>query len=239
MPPLLRRGPSSKVVSVGDRARVIRLETIMETVTATVNRPQSRLATLFTNVIGTNIVYSIRMTVIIGLVILLTVCPVVLPGATPRIRTPCLMPLTIMTVLLIMTLTVNITLNSASTPIENLRVVTLTNALITDIGIVSIGTSAVCRSRRKTKIMTIISIRVLKNARTILETEVWAKVAALTMTPHLTFLGNAVPTLDRAPAIVVEMLRVPVLGRRHMVTSAVGWFRQASCREQLPRLSLV
>ncbi len=74
---------------------------------------------------------------------LFTVPPAVLHGDRFLRRTTWLIPLMIITVLLMISLTVSISLSRATTPNEKLNTSTILNALIRETGIVTTGTRAV------------------------------------------------------------------------------------------------
>lgn len=129
---------------MGSSASVMIAETTIDMVTATANRWQSRFATFVRKSIGMKMVYNMSDTVTSVLSRSFTVPPAVLQGERRLLPTTWLMPLIIMTVLLIMTLTVRTSFSSASTPSEKLKMSTMLKALTSETGIVMTGTSAVC-----------------------------------------------------------------------------------------------
>lgn len=103
-------------------------------VTAKVNRPHSRFDTLSMSAAGTNMVSSISIILITGLATLFTVLAIVRWEAQCFALSRCAEPLIIITVLLIMTVMVSTSLNSASAPTEKLNKDTMVSALTSDIG---------------------------------------------------------------------------------------------------------
>lgn len=116
----------------------------MEIMTATENRWHKVLATLSKKSIGINMVVNITEAVTKVFDNLRTVPRAVLCVARRLLRTKCLMPLIIITVLLIITLTVRTKFNKANTPSENFTTSTKLNALTKETGIVTAGTKVVC-----------------------------------------------------------------------------------------------
>lgn len=163
------------------------------------------------NVTGTNIVDSITVTFISVFRTRDTDPLAVLPGGSPLLTTMCLMPLIIITVLLMSSLTVSITLNTASAPTEQLKVVRTVNAFNNIMGIVTAGTSAVCTPRKNRHTIRNISTTVLNSAPIILRTESRMNGAALQGQRIPTFRGKNGRNLVSPVPTVPVALRVPVL----------------------------
>lgn len=231
-------GASSMVLSVGESASEPKLETSIEIVTATVNRWQNLLAILGRKVSGMNIEVSISATVTTGLEILSTVPRVVLCGCT-FLLTRCLTPLIMMTVLLIMTLTVSISLNRASMPTEQFSTYSMVKALMTEIGIVTSGTSDVCYARRNMIMMTMISSIVLSSATIIEWTDRCMNMAALQIVRYVMFLGKLCLSLLTPVWIVLDSVTEPVFGILKTVIVVVLLPPSRDRTEQSRELSLI
>lgn len=225
--------------SVGAKASVRNVENRTEAVTDSENRRQTILIEFRTNVTGTNIVISISATLTTVLATRPTVPCAVLPGDRFLAITTCLMPLIIMTVLLIRTLTVRITLNTASMPTEKFSVSTAVNAFTNVIGIISAGTSAQWTPRRNRNTIVNISNTVLFKAQIIPATEIPMNGEALHGTPHLMPVGKQCVSLLTPVCIVAVAPSVPVFGDSRMLMVADGPLPRCALNRHLRSLTLI
>lgn len=160
-------------------------------------------------------------------------------GGSPLPRTPIRIVLIMITVPLIMTLTVSISVNSASTPTEKFNTRTKKKALISEIGMVTVGTNAEWKLRRNKHIMTNISKKVLNSAWSIIETEVLRNCEILHDTPQLTLgVKSSLPTLLTPVPTPRTILWVPEFGCRPTTTEVEGPLLATETTPQLLELNL-
>lgn len=194
---------------MGSSASVPTVETLMVIVTANLNRAQNALEAFFTNDIGTNIVTNISEEA----TIVPSTFPTVLTSVTqedPQFILNCVRIVLIMiTVLLIIALTINISVNSATRPTSNLVMDTKVNALTSEIMTFISGTSAEWTLRKKIQIIRTIRTTVLTSAPIILRTEVKRKLPSDTTRASLMFPGKLPCVLLRSWLTRWPILAVP------------------------------
>lgn len=160
-------------------------------------------------------------------------------GSSPLLRTPIRIVLIIITVPLIITLTVSISVNKASTPTEKFNTRTKKKALTKDIGMVTVGTSAECKLRKKRHIMININKKVLSKAPNMEATEVLRKWDMLHVTPQLTLgVKSSLPTLLTCRPTPLTILCVPEFGCRPTTTEVEGCLLATDITPQLLELNL-
>lgn len=195
----------------------------MVIVTATLNRAQNVFEALFTTVMGKNIVTKTTAEARTVDEMFPTVLLVVRIVDRQFLLNPVRIVLIIITVLLIIALTVSISVNRASRPMEKLTTDTMVNALTTEMKTDTAGTSADPTLRKNIHIIMTIRSTVLTSAWTIEPTEVHRNPPALASIMNLAFLGKlwsrllsilrTLPTASEVPDLVPRPTSTTVVGR--------------------------